>query len=1821
MASPTNTPNTSRPVDRVFSPTSSPSAARRFDERDRASIISTSTKGWAPLNTKRSSVLASSPAASPSRISGLPAGTTAQGPRRTSSSFKHVRYNNLVSNSIFKSPNVSTGSPSAVQSSPSAKIGLGIGLASTRKTSGGTSSSGRRKVSAGSSSNGRKVSGSTTNIINAGSTPRKASLTEDLRTSNGVTPSSSGSPSSSVSQKVAAPRQATGLTNLASSGYVSRSPFLQHTSSFEGSTTPSSSTERNYASSSPGKNSPAKYSDRMTNENGSPGKKVAPSSESTIMRKNPPVYLASPVSNSMTASRSDSSQQSYFPTTESSSQETSVSAQSQPLSNTTSFSPGKSSLTSRRLRGPRLSDPSSTSQIYGSSTYSSSSISRRAVGLGGAPQLPKTVTFRDVADVKEFETGSSDGGEWEDDVEDEGDYEEGESWDEVLLGPPGSAQQHQRQQEQEAREREVFTENTPSPEMDLSGLRRYGSLSSRPSPAKSRLNSEMGPVYAEQEREEDEGYAGYIAGLGHHQHGIMEEDESTTANFIDSLYEDGYLSPPQSQSESSLAAQATSVAMSDSVRSNSIDEGDLPNRHRSQEAAQMERYEEPAFKSLERDECGIPLGRTHHADRAVAAREVQRQHHEGLSVRQPALPRMAPGDGPQLGETMLRSGDVTVPATKGANGHGRHEDLITAHQDGQFVDPFVTIQTATRVTYNESHTGTGSSSGADAPRAEQREEGGVPLGRTSHVERAKVARILATRGLGLGMPARPMVPFVLGGHRGREQEDESEDGSEGSDEEYDDRGYSIPDLNKVADRTYQSRESQHPQQPIPPHIDHASQHVDQVSLAPIVSPLLQEFDENGSLNGKRALPKPPKPVPVIGMPSPVEKRNLERNADGGQNGLNAERAKSPTKVFGLSLPFSLPALANTTSPLFVDNGFKAASESGSEDSADRDMYNEEEPEREHSLTPPPVTIFDRQQPPSPHRIPEFDFESPATKRNNELKIMDEEDPITEAYKLVEAALPKLNLGRPVSAGGDKTDVQSRLTGLFGERNESALVCSTPSSNETLDTSGSAQTPSVNSRVRQRISKDVIRAQLEEKRSMTNLANSRPIVADDDDVFLSPARKTSRESKDNKALPLPPAEAVWLGKLENSARPGLRARQDTMSAEQVLQNVSEPKSALEQLVSDFKFTEFDEYAQASSSPLKPHDSFKLQQAAGVHVVRHATSENVLGNKVRSSQRLAQSSSGLALIEEASTSDITVRDSDDITLGQDLLNAGSRPKRRRSMSAGDASARGTPSASGSVDNRMSLLNTFRFEDSTSILTAFEKELNVRNTDRAYKVREHVTVYASADDKVKHNKAGDVDKGRAWRQVRKASDINQYAKEIKAMKAKASNSSKSFGTIFVKVLGVESLSLPMPKEETSFCVTLDNGIDYIRTPYTVVKEGAKVNQEFALVEHANFEFALGVEIRRDAHINKMIQTNANPPPVNPRPAVVSRASMALETGSIQSSTRGLKSLFQSPRKMSKAPKTLIATEAAPEPVVSQDNIARYFTDGDSTVGRTHIAFKPIAKNCDARLLEIRYPMFGMYQAVPPVTGASLPVATTHRGSRHSVQTLPRPAPPPAPVRKQVCKITLQIFRLPPLPGLTDEQLPQSIDECLRGMRHHAWHEHEYHQGVMTQKGGDCVVPRRRPFKLIGGNLVASNAVTKKTVFSIDLRKAKLLVNENIDVVDVKGGQQQKKSIEDELEAGYTKMPRSFTLRFEDDDYITFWTDTDEEKAGWMKALGSLIGKVPSNPLWAELLAVRQRHVKARSASKANLAAVAAGEEEGSSTTTGEQIKSPPPPAVPEK
>jgi hypothetical protein len=103
---------------------------------------------------------------------------------------------------------------------------------------------------------------------------------------------------------------------------------------------------------------------------------------------------------------------------------------------------------------------------------------------------------------------------------------------------------------------------------------------------------------------------------------------------------------------------------------------------------------------------------------------------------------------------------------------------------------------------------------------------------------------------------------------------------------------------------------------------------------------------------------------------------------------------------------------------------------------------------------------------------------------------------------------------------------------------------------------------------------------------------------------------------------------------------------------------------------------------------------------------------------------------------------------------------------------------------------------------------------------------------------------------------------------------------------------------------------------------------------------------------------------------------------------------------------------------------------------------------------------------------------------------------------------------------------------------------------------------------YKLIGGNLVAINEVTKKEVTTIDLRKVVAVVDLNADDAPISAalgastGPGNKRAgspvsrmtmrLRDDDEQ---VRPRSFRLEFGEDegDAIDFWADKDEDKEMW--------------------------------------------------------------------
>jgi hypothetical protein len=382
---------------------------------------------------------------------------------------------------------------------------------------------------------------------------------------------------------------------------------------------------------------------------------------------------------------------------------------------------------------------------------------------------------------------------------------------------------------------------------------------------------------------------------------------------------------------------------------------------------------------------------------------------------------------------------------------------------------------------------------------------------------------------------------------------------------------------------------------------------------------------------------------------------------------------------------------------------------------------------------------------------------------------------------------------------------------------------------------------------------------------------------------------------------------------------------------------------------------------------------------------------------------------------------------------------------------------------------------------------------------------------------------------------------------------------------------MHLPLPAEPTAVTCTLNNGIHFVTTPECALARDCRIEQEFELyvlissfclfavdlilyarIEHSKLEFTLTLKVRRDPHIISQFKAIAPiPVPAKPPPPPVVQQT---------SSKGGLRSFWSSSPKKSKEKAAAAAPPPpAPTPAPPQmrlpENLARYLKP-DGTLARAFISFKDIAVRCDTRLFETNYPLIGQRAEL---------------GGKAS--TL------------QVGELVLQMFRLPPLPGIPPDELPQSLEECHRGLRHINWHKVTYFQGTLTQNGGDCSVRpylkyhhnfffvltclfsqvwRRRQLRVIGANLVAFNDVTKKATATIDLKKAVAVEDdqEARGAMSPASAKTARSSRYDEYDGLYG-VERSFRLVFPNDQEILFFADTDEEKGKWWasRALFSII------------------------------------------------------------
>ncbi|KAH8828187.1 hypothetical protein DL96DRAFT_1602130 [Flagelloscypha sp. PMI_526] len=583
-----------------------------------------------------------------------------------------------------------------------------------------------------------------------------------------------------------------------------------------------------------------------------------------------------------------------------------------------------------------------------------------------------------------------------------------------------------------------------------------------------------------------------------------------------------------------------------------------------------------------------------------------------------------------------------------------------------------------------------------------------------------------------------------------------------------------------------------------------------------------------------------------------------------------------------------------------------------------------------------------------------------------------------------------------------------------------------------------------------------------------------------------------------------------------------------------------KSALDRLMDDIRFVTDDESEQilnpsgirrAATEPTLLTNNFPSRDVSDESIPPPPPPKE--DNNIKSRERM--------IIERRREARRIEEEQEDLFYGRSPTPAAipdGRPQRRRSMSTGDVN-----------DKPLEILPSPSQEDTDD---AFEesvrKELEGRKkvTERRsnYLIRTHGTIYASSSrDKVKHlSGAGDVDTGKkSWKAVRRPSDMNEYAKQIRELR---NGEKRGHGKVFVRVLGIKGMHLPLPSQRTIMNVTLNNGIHYVTTPDVDLDKDAEVGQEFELIEHSKLEFTLTLKVRRDHHIVEQFRALTKPPPRS----ISTHTTPGLESNFFSSSPK--KSKEKADKKQTPLPQ--------PQPQAPHrlpENLARYLRP-DGTLARALVTFKDIAPRCDTRIFETAYPLMGQ--------------RTETDGGKPSIL--------------QVGEIVLQIFRLPPLPGVKPEELPQSLDECVRGVRHANWHKETYWEGVLTQQGGDCSSWRRRQFRVIGSKLVAFNDITKRATATIELKEA-LSVEDDQEartMLSPTSGMSTATTRGVDDYDGLYGIERSFRLIFEGGEEIVFFADTDAEKAKWLEVLRALVGHIPHLSVWAEYLWQLQQKAK---------------------------------------
>lgn len=382
----------------------------------------------------------------------------------------------------------------------------------------------------------------------------------------------------------------------------------------------------------------------------------------------------------------------------------------------------------------------------------------------------------------------------------------------------------------------------------------------------------------------------------------------------------------------------------------------------------------------------------------------------------------------------------------------------------------------------------------------------------------------------------------------------------------------------------------------------------------------------------------------------------------------------------------------------------------------------------------------------------------------------------------------------------------------------------------------------------------------------------------------------------------------------------------------------------------------------------------------------------------------------------------------------------------------------------------------------------------------------------------------------------------------------------------------------ERSYFQLTLDNGLHCVTTSWLELGRSAPIGQEFELVVlNEGLEFQL------------TLQTKLTPPP---KQAAIPPPATTRSPVKPVSKKSGFSHLLMSPKKRREADRLakeqqeqeeqrrlaaerhhqeqqrLAARQRAAANPTGWDLLHEVVGE-DGSFGRAYVSLQNHEDQCFGRPINVDIPVFNEWALEDSAIASSV---KSKRGG--NVRRPPY----------QVGKLQLQLLYIPKPKGATEDDMPKSMNACVREMKDAEEAEKREWEGFLSQQGGDCPVSfissstalnmanvfqywRRRFFRLTGTKLTAYHETTRQPRAKIDLAKAAKVIDDKSTLLQPeaggKSGKGRRKSAFAEEDEGYQFVEEGFRIRFSNGETIDFYADSAADKDGWMSVLSCAVGK----------------------------------------------------------